>query len=657
MSDYTDIQQELDDFENAVYGEEVRDSMISAIKKIYDKAGSAAGAPDATSATAGQAPIADGSGGWQWGEDSALYEQIGDNFAYIRDYTELGAFSVTDIDAESDNPNRVRSKVFTINALTQIKTIDPTDMLAVYAEDGNGTVTRIANNVNTVTLTDTSLRYRYTGRTADEIAIPVSKIRNFATRNDRNLNLNNRFRDAVAIAVEGGTLNIVQDGSSVYAESSANIAVISNDGYTRVTAGTSETFTPTLNQNYIVYTENGEIKVQSNREDSPITPKEAGKNRIFIGLVRSGELYTWVSENVLFNGATPHIMGGGTGQSKGANLMQIFPIYSVIGDSLACGFMNIDGVSVSSANAKMYGNNWTKYISLRIGRRFNNLAVGGSTTTLWRNTHISTANVATSAYIIGLGINDRRSQVTVGSESDIKSDYTQNSVSTYGNLDYIVNKLKEFNPYCHIFMLTIPAIEDTYNLATFGSCEQQNGAIRYVAGLYDNVHLIDLHDVSGYASELISNTFIANHFNPLSYADMSTLIESTINAYMADNYNLFRTAPYHADGTCEQVSDGGSSAGVSSFNGQTGDVYYTAPVTSVNGQTGTIVVPVPTKTSDLTNDSGYITSAPVTSVNGQTGAVVIGNATTSSAGLMSATDKTNLDTLYADYLSASTALG
>ena len=658
MSDYTDIQPELDDFENAVYGEEVRDSMVSAIKKIHDIAESAAGAPDASSATAGQAPIADGQGGWTWGEDSALYEQIGDNFAYIRDYTELGAISETDIDVTVSHTKRVRSKVFTINALTQIKTIDPTDMLAVYAEDGNGIVTRIANNVNTVMLTDTSLRYRYTGRTADGLDIPVSKIRNFATRNDRNLNLNNRFRDAVAIAVEGGTLNIVQNGSNVYAESSANIVIISNDGYTRVTAGTSETFTPTLNQNYIVYTENGEIKVLSNREDSPIAPKEAGKNRIFIGLVRSGEMYTWVSENVLFNGSAPHIMGGGTGQSKGANLMQIFPIYSVVGDSLACGFMNIDGVSVSSANAKMYGNNWTKYISLRIGRRFNNLAVGGSTTTLWRNTHISTANVATSAYIIGLGVNDRRQQVTVGTSSDINaSDYTQNAVSTYGNLDYIVNKLKEYNPYCHIFMLTIPAIEDTYNLSTFGSCERQNEAIRYVAGLYDNVHLIDLHSVGGYSDALISNAFIGNHFNPLSYASMSTLIESTINAYMADNYNLFRTAPYHADGTCEQVSDGGGSAGVSSFNGQTGDVYYTAPVTSVNGQTGDIVLPIPTKTSDLTNDSGFLTSAPVTSVNGQTGAVVIGNATTSSAGLMSATDKANLDTLMSDYQSASTALG
>lgn len=79
-------------------------------------------------------------------------------------------------------------------------------------------------------------------------------------------------------------------------------------------------------------------------------------------------------------------------------------------------------------------------------------------------------------------------------------------------------------------------------------------------------------------------------------------------------------------------------APVQSVNGQDGDVTIavptktsdltndsgfitSAPVTSVNGQTGAVTVNVPTKTSDLTNDSGYITSAPVQSVNGQVGAV------------------------------------
>lgn len=47
------------------------------------------------------------------------------------------------------------------------------------------------------------------------------------------------------------------------------------------------------------------------------------------------------------------------------------------------------------------------------------------------------------------------------------------------------------------------------------------------------------------------------------------------------------------------------------------------PVTSVNGQTGAVTISVPTKTSDLTNDSGFLTSAPVESVNGQTGVVVL----------------------------------
>jgi len=66
---------------------------------------------------------------------------------------------------------------------------------------------------------------------------------------------------------------------------------------------------------------------------------------------------------------------------------------------------------------------------------------------------------------------------------------------------------------------------------------------------------------------------------------------------------------------------------------------------------------IPSKTSQLQNDSGFITSAPVQSVNGQTGAVVIANATTSADGLLSATDKQHLDALYDDYSSAMTALG
>lgn len=89
---------------------------------------------------------------------------------------------------------------------------------------------------------------------------------------------------------------------------------------------------------------------------------------------------------------------------------------------------------------------------------------------------------------------------------------------------------------------------------------------------------------------------------------------------------------------------------VFSVNGQTGAVVldaadvsalpdnYTAPVSSVNGQTGAVSLDasdvsalpdttvIPDRTSQLINDSGYITSqqaAAVTSVNGMVGAVVL----------------------------------
>lgn len=93
---------------------------------------------------------------------------------------------------------------------------------------------------------------------------------------------------------------------------------------------------------------------------------------------------------------------------------------------------------------------------------------------------------------------------------------------------------------------------------------------------------------------------------------------------------------------------------------------------------------VPTNVSAFINDAGYITSAPVSSVNtktgavvlsasdvgalpdnttfvssvnGSSGAVIISTATTSSNGLMSSTDKSHLDSVYADYSSALQALG
>ena len=89
-----------------------------------------------------------------------------------------------------------------------------------------------------------------------------------------------------------------------------------------------------------------------------------------------------------------------------------------------------------------------------------------------------------------------------------------------------------------------------------------------------------------------------------------------------------------------RVSDLMLQSPVQSVNGQTGDVVLTIPsipVDSVNGQTGTVVLDasdvgalpdstvIPENTSDLVNDSGFITAAgaPVQSVCSKVGSVLL----------------------------------
>lgn len=170
MSDYTDIQPELDDFENAVYGEEVRDSMVSAIKKIHDLAESAAGAPDATTATAGQAPIADGAGGWQWGEvesgdtvptnvrqaifnllNNAVYRDtdLQDEKAIIQSWaTEITAISVSPATL-SMNGAEAEQLVATTQPAGGLVTWESSD--TSVAEVDGGLVTSIGNGTCTIT--------------------------------------------------------------------------------------------------------------------------------------------------------------------------------------------------------------------------------------------------------------------------------------------------------------------------------------------------------------------------------------------------------------------------------------------------------------------------------------------------------------------------
>ena len=134
-----------------------------------------------------------------------------------------------------------------------------------------------------------------------------------------------------------------------------------------------------------------------------------------------------------------------------------------------------------------------------------------------------------------------------------------------------------------------------------------------------------------------------------------TLQELNLDWILTKVKNMLRFLP--DDGAVGQIlrrtqtgaewsDEQGAGGSVTSVNGMQGDVVldkndiglgnvdnvqqYSAsnpppyPVTSVNGQTGAVTLTIPTDTSDLTNNAGFVdaagaaAAAPVQSVNGQT---------------------------------------
>lgn len=242
------------------------------------------------------------------------------------------------------------------------------------------------------------------------------------------------------------------------------------------------------------------------------------------------------------------------------NFFQVFRNFTVIGDSLSCGYTGKDDLKVRSIPSKDQETNWPTYIARRTGTELKHLGIGGTTAKSWRETFMELAHVVTDCYIIGIGVNDKRFNLPVGSVSDIvnpgdvsekgdvKGCYAGNADTFYGNYDFMVRRLLTWNPSCHIFVLTIPGIEEAHieNAETGdGVTEEYNDAIRYIAGQYSsNVHLIDLYQKKEYTEGLIAECSTCGHFTPLAYNYMSTIIEDEICEVMEKNVDKFIVAPY-----------------------------------------------------------------------------------------------------------------
>lgn len=218
-------------------------------------------------------------------------------------------------------------------------------------------------------------------------------------------------------------------------------------------------------------------------------------------------------------------------------LFSSFITFGSIGDSLASG----ESVANNTGSNVYVDNNdfsWGQFIAREHGMTCNNYNKGGMTTRSWLTDSEGLPKLLQNgsnnrAFIIGLGVNDANylGSGYIGEASDIKSDFTQNEDTFYGNYGRIISYCKQVQPKCKIFMYTIARVGSQY--------DGYNNAIREIATLFDNVYLIDVNR-SDYNTGFINNNLRSGHFNAIGYKAIADLMYKQISDYMLLHYTDFK---------------------------------------------------------------------------------------------------------------------
>jgi len=174
--------------------------------------------------------------------------------------------------------------------------------------------------------------------------------------------------------------------------------------------------------------------------------------------------------------------------------------------------------------------------------------------------------------------NDLTNKPNIPAEQ-IQSDWNQNNTSAK---DFIKNKPE------------IPVLPTLADVATSGDYKD-----------LENTPIIP--DVPQWAMSSTKPSYTVSEIDGAQAA-----LESGVNIKTVNNQNLLGNGNITIQGgggdanVIESITFNGSAIPVDSNKNAV--ITYSAPVASVNGNTGAVTISVPTKVSDLTNDSGFITS-------------------------------------------------
>lgn len=223
------------------------------------------------------------------------------------------------------------------------------------------------------------------------------------------------------------------------------------------------------------------------------------------------------------------IDGGESGNNKDG-LICIFKRLGVIGDSLACGLMNLDG-SLSD-----FSKSWLSFMGQRYGIPCENYARGGIATKTWLESTLKTslqnAEHACDAYFIALCTNDYGEDYPVGTASDeVGAD------SFCGYLKQIISVVRTKNPNATIFCMS--------PYSSSSSMKKYGTAITNVCALYPYCFYVDF--VNNSAQEIHISPYVGGgHYSQLGYFFISKDVEKLVNEIITKpaNKNYFQMLPY-----------------------------------------------------------------------------------------------------------------
>ena len=225
------------------------------------------------------------------------------------------------------------------------------------------------------------------------------------------------------------------------------------------------------------------------------------------------------------------------------NGITMFEKIGVIGDSISCGWaINKNG----NKSRRNLGISWVQQMARQIGCTAYNLGASGVSATTWFAETAEEWNDPDSGYdycykqyktteecdlyIIGLGLNGG----TLGSLEDVKTDYTQNGETFYGQYARIIQMINHDHPNAIVMCFTEPTPQiTTYDQAVRDICNSGKVNALLVDLERDYFYLFNTDEIKAqYQSDNL-------HFKPYGYSLLATAIINAINDYISKNSDKF----------------------------------------------------------------------------------------------------------------------